>query len=178
MSWTRILNFTTTKCQTPIIVLKKLLVVYTELRGKKRWVYKVILCGYDKYICLPHKIFADLFICFLLLPLVVRTNDYQKCTVDHFILFFSFTLVHCLYVASYGRVYTTDPYHALAPAAAAYGVGAMVRTKTQALQSIQHQSFMCFKMHSSLFEREMYMHIVMLNSCLLWTCPKRQNGKI
>lgn len=31
-------------------------------------------------------------------------------------------------VSSYGRVYTTDPYHALAPAAAAaYGVGAMVR---------------------------------------------------
>ncbi|CAF88063.1 unnamed protein product, partial [Tetraodon nigroviridis] len=28
-------------------------------------------------------------------------------------------------VSSYGRVYTTDPYHALAPAAA-YGVGAMV----------------------------------------------------
>lgn len=28
---------------------------------------------------------------------------------------------------SYGRVYTTDPYHALGPAAAAYGVGAMVR---------------------------------------------------
>uniref|UniRef100_A0A8C6LW91 RNA binding protein fox-1 homolog 2 n=1 Tax=Nothobranchius furzeri TaxID=105023 RepID=A0A8C6LW91_NOTFU len=28
-------------------------------------------------------------------------------------------------VCSYGRVYTTDPYHALAPAAAAYGVGAM-----------------------------------------------------
>lgn len=37
-----------------------------------------------------------------------------------------------LCVASYGRVYTTDPYHALAPAAAAYGVGAMVRTLTQA----------------------------------------------
>ncbi|KAG9338794.1 hypothetical protein JZ751_025231 [Albula glossodonta] len=30
------------------------------------------------------------------------------------------------YSDSYGRVYTTDPYHALAPAAAAYGVGAMV----------------------------------------------------
>ncbi|XP_030649047.1 RNA binding protein fox-1 homolog 2 [Chanos chanos] len=29
------------------------------------------------------------------------------------------------YSDSYGRVYTTDPYHALAPAAAAYGVGAM-----------------------------------------------------
>ena len=39
---------------------------------------------------------------------------------------------HCNYVLvflwdSYGRVYTTDPYHALGPAAAAYGVGAMVR---------------------------------------------------
>lgn len=33
-----------------------------------------------------------------------------------------------MYVHSYGRVYTTDPYHALTPAAAAaYGVGAMVR---------------------------------------------------
>ncbi|XP_034151288.1 RNA binding protein fox-1 homolog 2 isoform X2 [Esox lucius] len=31
------------------------------------------------------------------------------------------------YSDSYGRVYTTDPYHALGPAAAAYGVGAMVR---------------------------------------------------
>ncbi|KAL0992996.1 hypothetical protein UPYG_G00101960 [Umbra pygmaea] len=31
------------------------------------------------------------------------------------------------YSDSYGRVYTTDPYQALAPAAAAYGVGAMVR---------------------------------------------------
>ncbi|KAM4535319.1 RNA binding protein fox-1 homolog 2-like isoform 4-T4 [Fundulus diaphanus] len=29
------------------------------------------------------------------------------------------------YSDSYGRVYTTDPYHALTPAAAAYGVGAM-----------------------------------------------------
>ncbi|XP_038839962.1 RNA binding protein fox-1 homolog 2-like isoform X3 [Salvelinus namaycush] len=29
------------------------------------------------------------------------------------------------YSDSYGRVYTTDPYHALGPAAAAYGVGAM-----------------------------------------------------
>ncbi|XP_046893932.1 RNA binding protein fox-1 homolog 2-like isoform X3 [Hypomesus transpacificus] len=29
------------------------------------------------------------------------------------------------YSDSYGRVYTTDPYHALSPAAAAYGVGAM-----------------------------------------------------
>ncbi|XP_064180014.1 RNA binding protein fox-1 homolog 2-like isoform X5 [Anguilla rostrata] len=29
------------------------------------------------------------------------------------------------YSDSYGRVYTTDPYHALAPAATAYGVGAM-----------------------------------------------------
>uniref|UniRef100_A0A3Q3NQJ3 Fox-1 C-terminal domain-containing protein n=1 Tax=Labrus bergylta TaxID=56723 RepID=A0A3Q3NQJ3_9LABR len=28
-------------------------------------------------------------------------------------------------LSSYGRVYTTDPYHALSPAAAAYGVGAM-----------------------------------------------------
>lgn len=33
----------------------------------------------------------------------------------------------CFRVASYGRIYATDPYHALAPAAA-YGVGAMVRT--------------------------------------------------
>lgn len=48
-------------------------------------------------------------------------------------IFFYFKLLNChLCVASYGRVYTTDPYHALAPAAAAYGVGAMVRTLTQA----------------------------------------------
>lgn len=40
----------------------------------------------------------------------------------------SFSL--CSWVGSYGRVYTTDPYHALAPAAAAYGVGAMVRKHT------------------------------------------------
>ncbi|XP_061701080.1 RNA binding protein fox-1 homolog 2-like isoform X4 [Syngnathoides biaculeatus] len=36
------------------------------------------------------------------------------------------TAAAAAYSDSYGRVYTTDPYHALAPAAAAYGVGAMV----------------------------------------------------
>uniref|UniRef100_A0A1A7ZZ27 RNA binding protein fox-1 homolog n=2 Tax=Nothobranchius furzeri TaxID=105023 RepID=A0A1A7ZZ27_NOTFU len=35
------------------------------------------------------------------------------------------TAAAAAYSDSYGRVYTTDPYHALAPAAAAYGVGAM-----------------------------------------------------
>lgn len=36
---------------------------------------------------------------------------------------------------SYGRVYAADPYHALAPAAAAaaYGVGAMVRPSPESL---------------------------------------------
>ncbi|KAM8824517.1 RNA binding protein fox-1 homolog 2-like isoform 2-T2 [Synchiropus picturatus] len=37
------------------------------------------------------------------------------------------TAAAAAYSDSYGRVYTTDPYHALTPAAAAYGVGAMVR---------------------------------------------------
>lgn len=41
----------------------------------------------------------------------------------------------CFRVTSYGRVYTTDPYHALAPAAA-YGVGAMVRTLTRPQKNI------------------------------------------
>ncbi|XP_038129680.1 RNA binding protein fox-1 homolog 2-like isoform X2 [Cyprinodon tularosa] len=35
------------------------------------------------------------------------------------------TAAAAAYSDSYGRVYTTDPYHALTPAAAAYGVGAM-----------------------------------------------------
>nr|XP_029137766.1 RNA binding protein fox-1 homolog 2-like isoform X2 [Labrus bergylta] len=35
------------------------------------------------------------------------------------------TAAAAAYSDSYGRVYTTDPYHALSPAAAAYGVGAM-----------------------------------------------------
>ncbi|XP_026180337.1 RNA binding protein fox-1 homolog 2-like isoform X4 [Mastacembelus armatus] len=35
------------------------------------------------------------------------------------------TAAAAAYSDSFGRVYTTDPYHALAPAAAAYGVGAM-----------------------------------------------------
>ncbi|XP_054614562.1 RNA binding protein fox-1 homolog 2-like isoform X3 [Dunckerocampus dactyliophorus] len=35
------------------------------------------------------------------------------------------TAAAAAYSDSYGRVYTADPYHALAPAAAAYGVGAM-----------------------------------------------------
>ncbi|GLD48664.1 RNA binding protein fox-1 homolog 2-like protein [Lates japonicus] len=35
------------------------------------------------------------------------------------------TAAAAAYSDCYGRVYTTDPYHALAPAAAAYGVGAM-----------------------------------------------------
>lgn len=39
-------------------------------------------------------------------------------------IYFDFCFV---FFFSYGRVYTTDPYHALTPAAAAYGVGAMVR---------------------------------------------------
>ncbi|KAM9745036.1 RNA binding protein fox-1 homolog 2-like isoform 1-T1 [Menidia menidia] len=39
------------------------------------------------------------------------------------------TAAAAAYSDSYGRVYTTDPYHALTPAAAAaYGVGAMVRS--------------------------------------------------
>lgn len=41
----------------------------------------------------------------------------------------------CFCITSYGRVYTTDPYHALAPAAA-YGVGAMVRILTCLQQNI------------------------------------------
>lgn len=45
---------------------------------------------------------------------------------------------------SYGRVYTTDPYHALTPAAAAYGVGAMVRKLTQALQNNQCRTSITF----------------------------------
>ncbi|MED6269858.1 RNA binding protein fox-1 1 [Characodon lateralis] len=40
------------------------------------------------------------------------------------------TAAAAAYSDSYGRVYTTDPYHALTPAAAAYGVGAMVRSLT------------------------------------------------
>lgn len=38
---------------------------------------------------------------------------------------FFFLFISCLPLFSYGRVYTADPYHALAPAAS-YGVGAVV----------------------------------------------------
>lgn len=42
---------------------------------------------------------------------------------DFFLFFFFF--ISFLPLFSYGRVYTADPYHALAPAAS-YGVGAVV----------------------------------------------------
>lgn len=56
----------------------------------------------------------------------------KRCTFTAVLNLVLTIFLNCLCVASYGRVYTTDPYHALAPAAAAYGVGAMVRTLTQA----------------------------------------------
>lgn len=62
----------------------------------------------------------------------------------------------CFCITSYGRVYTTDPYHALAPAAA-YGVGAMVRIRNCLLQNIS-----CFfgdfneAMHN-------FLHVIMKN---------------
>lgn len=45
------------------------------------------------------------------------------------------------FMCSYGRVYTTDPYHALAPAAAAYGVGAMVSTLLTCSESCSSTGF-------------------------------------
>ncbi|XP_062387979.1 RNA binding protein fox-1 homolog 2-like isoform X3 [Sardina pilchardus] len=44
------------------------------------------------------------------------------------------------YSDSYGRVYTTDPYHALAPAAAAYGVGAMSLAHASSLSAVTQAS--------------------------------------
>lgn len=55
----------------------------------------------------------------LLLPLPV-VRQLFLCTSQVTFLFISF-----LPLFSYGRVYTADPYHALAPAAS-YGVGAVV----------------------------------------------------
>lgn len=43
----------------------------------------------------------------------------------HFSFFFFVCVISSLPLLSYGRVYTADPYHALAPAAS-YGVGAVV----------------------------------------------------
>lgn len=104
---------------------------------------------------LLHEIFANLIFvyiaaCFLLacldwaaflrsLPPPIRGNNSKSVLVCERVgetnLLFCLTQMNFLFVcvASYGRVYTTDPYHALAPAAAAYGVGAMVRKVTQAL---------------------------------------------
>ncbi|XP_039682202.1 RNA binding protein fox-1 homolog 2-like isoform X2 [Perca fluviatilis] len=48
------------------------------------------------------------------------------------------TAAAAAYSDSYGRVYTTDPYHALTPAAAAYGVGAMQQSlSVEGLMALQ-----------------------------------------
>lgn len=54
------------------------------------------------------------------------SQNFSHCTIDQNVL----NTILMFFCCSYGRVYTADPYHAaLAPAAAAaaYGVGAMVR---------------------------------------------------
>lgn len=73
--------------------------------------------------CVPVCAWMHTCVCkgMLLLPLpVVRQLLLCSSQVTFFFLFISF-----LPLFSYGRVYTADPYHALAPAAS-YGVGAVV----------------------------------------------------